>query len=112
MTEDRIVIMPPTVRQCRENLQIFSAIRSFEQAHYQPIRPARHAEVHDLGAALEPYLSWCSSRISASAVMSASSSAPCRSSLSLVSRTSRSHIEESDFPAPGQSCANKACVQM
>ena len=39
--------------------------------------------------------------MSASAVMSASRSAPCRSSLSLVSRTSRSHVEVSDLTAPG-----------
>ena len=44
--------------------------------------------------------------------MSASSNALCRSSLSLVSSTSRSHIEVSDLLAPGKSCANRTCVQM
>ena len=61
---------------------------------------ARQAEVHDLGAPLSPCLSWRSSSMSASAVMSASSNAPCRSSLSLLSSTSRSHIEVSDLMAP------------
>jgi hypothetical protein len=75
-------------------------------------RHARQDEVHDLGASLSPCLSWCSSSMSASAVMSASSNAPCRSSLSLLSSTSRSHIEVSDLLAPGKSCANKTCVQM
>ena len=73
---------------------------------------ARQTEVHDLGAPLLPFLSWRSSSMSASAVMSASSNAPCRSSLSLLSSTSRSHIEVSDLIAPGKSCANRTCVQM
>jgi hypothetical protein len=33
-------------------------------------------------------------------------------SLSLLSTTSRSHIEVSDLLAPGKSCANRTCVQM
>src|SRR5271166_1373063 len=63
---------------------------------------SRQAEVHDLGAPLSPCLSRRSSSMSASAVMSASSNAPCRSSLSLLSSTSRSHIEVSDLLAPGE----------
>ena len=51
---------------------------------------ARQTEVHALGAPLSPFLSWRSSSMSASAVMSASSNAPCRSSLSLLSSASRS----------------------
>ena len=48
-------------------------------------------KVHDLGAPVSPFLSWCSISMSASgAVMSASSNAPCRPSLSLLSSTSRS----------------------
>ena len=76
---------------------------------------SRHAcqvEVHDLGAPISPCLSWCSISMSASAVMSASSNAPCRSSLSLLSSTRRSHIEVCDLLAPGKSCANRTCVQM
>src|SRR5271157_3473235 len=73
---------------------------------------ARQTEVYDLGAPLSPCLSWRSSSMSASAVMSASRNAPCRSSLSLLSSTSRSHIEVSDLLAPGKSCANRTCVQM
>src|SRR6516225_2160998 len=50
--------------------------------------------------------------MSASAVMSASSNAPCRTSLSPLSSTSRSHIEVSDLLEPGKSCANRTCVQI
>jgi hypothetical protein len=71
------------------------------------VRGARpcQAEVHDLGTALSPCLRRRSSRISASAVMSASRSAPCRSSRSLASSASRSHIAVSDFVAPGKVCS-------
>ena len=48
-----------------------------------------------------PCFSSCSSMISASAVMSASSKAPCLASRSLESSTSRSHIAVSDLAAPG-----------
>src|SRR5580700_3725104 len=48
------------------------------------VRAARsYSVLHVRGASLAPYLSWRSSRMSASAVMSASSKAPCRSSRSL-----------------------------
>ena len=46
---------------------------------------SRYGAVHDLGAPLSPCSSRRSSSTSASAVMSASSNAPCRSSLSLLS---------------------------
>jgi alkanesulfonate monooxygenase SsuD/methylene tetrahydromethanopterin reductase-like flavin-dependent oxidoreductase (luciferase family) len=46
--------------------------------------------------------------MSASAVMSASSNAPCRSSLSLLSSASRSAIEVSDLLAPGKRTREEA----
>ena len=83
-----------------------------ERLFLDKAKSAYQVEVHDLGVPVSPCLSWCSINISASAVMSASSNAPCRSSLSLLSRTSRSAIEVSDLLAPGKSCANRTCVQM
>ena len=95
---------------CRSKASWHTAIKCHEKEHWA--RFDGHSKVHDLGVELSPCLSRCSSIMSASAVISASSNAPCRSSLSLVSSASRSHIEVRDFPAPGKSCANNACAQM
>jgi hypothetical protein len=75
---------------------------------YRHCRHACQLEVHDLGAMLSPCLSWRSSSISASAVLSASSKAPCRSALSLLSITSRSHIEVSDLRRLGKAARTPA----